>query len=228
MGKPVFRAAALVVALMTIAAACDDGGTTKTTTPLFTTPPVSAATSPAPTADTTSTTTSTSTSTTLPQTTTTTLEDLKAQIAADYTRAYLQRYEMLVNPSLDNLDARVAEVAVAGSDYHATFKALVEDLVAKGDQMIPNDPDVLTITIESVELTGEAPYTEAIVTSCQVENRKRVQTADNSPIGIETEVGDSGLITANHAVDPVRLTEFGWLPYLTRITMLTYKGQDRC
>ncbi len=228
MAKPAFRTATLVVALIVAAAACDDGGTTTTTTSGMKSTPPSAVTTTASTAGTTSTSTSTSTTTTLPAPTTTTLDDLKARIAADYQRAYLQRYEMLANPSLDNLDARVNEVAVAGSDYHATFKALVEDLVAKGDRMVPNEPDILTVTVESVELVGEAPYTEAKVTSCQVENRKRVQTAENSPTGIETEVGDTGLVTAQHAIDPVRLTAAGWLPYLTRITMETYVGQDRC
>jgi hypothetical protein len=135
---------------------------------------------------------------------------------------------MLANPSLDNLDARVSEVAVPESDYYATFKALIEDLVAKGDRMIANDPDILTVTIESVELTGEAPYAEAKVTSCQVENRKRVTPAENSPTGIETEVGDSGVVTAFHGVDPVRLTEAGWLPYLTKIDGQTFVGQDSC
>jgi hypothetical protein len=225
MARQVSRAAATVVALMVAAPACDDGGTTTTTTPLVTSAP---ATTPAPTADTTSTSTSTSTTTTLPATTTTTLEDLRAQIAADYSRSTLREYDLLGDPSLDNLEASVAEVAVAGSDFHTTLMTTIQDLVAKGDRVIPNDPDILTITVESVELVGEAPYTEATVTSCKVENRKRVTTAENSPTGIETEVGDSGLITAYHTTEPVRLTDKGWLRYATNITGEIKKGQDAC
>jgi hypothetical protein len=227
---PVTCVTAVAVISALFVTACDSAGgaaPTPTVTVALATTTGPASTSIGSAAST-STTTSTTAATTVPAPTSTTLDDLKTQIAADFQRSSLHEYDLLVNPSLDNLDAKVDDLAPAGSDFHATIVATIRDLVAKGDRVIANDPDILKVTVENVELVGEPPYTEATVTSCTVENRKRVTPAENSPTGTEIEVGDSGLITAYHTVEPVRLTEKGWLRYATNITGDVNKGHDAC
>ena len=159
---------------------------------------------------------------------TTSIEDLEAQIAADYERAFFLRYELLAAPSLDNLEANVAEIAVTGSPAFEPIVKGIRDLVAAGDRVVPNDPDILTVTIENVELVGDAPYSEAIVTACMVSNRKQVTPAENSPVSSQIDVVGSGDLAAIRIPDPVRLTDGRWLRYATRVTAQEYQGQDTC
>ncbi len=62
--------------------------------------------------------TTTTTSTTVPPTTTISEEALKAQIAADYQRSWQLRRALTENPTLDDLDATLAQISAPGSaDY---------------------------------------------------------------------------------------------------------------
>jgi hypothetical protein len=150
---------------------------------------------------------------------------LKAQVAADYERAYLRRYEIFQHPTVDNLDALVAEVAVPGSEDATAFKSFVEGLVAVGDVI---SVDVANATVEQVKLVGAAPYTEAVVTVCQVEQSKQVTPAANSPTGSEILVGGSEIHRAFRTDEPVRLTDQGWRQYQNRLDGTRFQGADSC
>ena len=136
---------------------------------------------------------------------TTTEQDLKAQIAADYARSWELRNELVMNPTLDDLDARVAEIAAVGTPEFDSLKAFVEELVALGERIQPNDPDTFSITVEAVTLEGSEPYERADVTFCYVDNRLRVDAQGAS-------TGQFGAQIANRSVDSVALTQSGWLP----------------
>ncbi len=223
----VTRATAVAVAVISLLAACDDASTTAPTVTIAPASTTSSTGTPGTSAASTSTTTSTTT-TTVPVTTTTTLDDLKTQIAADLEKSYFRNYELVLTPSLDNLDARVAEIFVPGSDAFNRLIAYVKDLVRLGDRVVPNDPDILKITVENVELVGQPPYTDANVTSCKVDNRKRVTPAENSPISVEIPVGDTGKLAAYRTTEPVQLTAIGWLPTSGNLKAVQFDGQDSC
>jgi hypothetical protein len=120
---------------------------------------------------------------------------------------------MLRAPSLHNLDNRTATVFAAGSRPFDRFVRIVEDLVATGDRWVPNKPDLLSATVEQVELVGRPPYRRAIVTACEVTNRKRVTPAENSPSGRPIEVAGTGELLVTRFEQPVRQTVNGWLIY---------------
>ena len=103
---------------------------------------------------------------------TTTEADLEAQIAADYVRSWELRNELTSNPTLDNLDARVAEIAAVGTPEFDSLKAFVEELVALGERTAPGDPDIFSVTVEGVTLSDGS---RAEVTACYVDNRLRAQ-----------------------------------------------------
>ena len=56
-----------------------------------------------------------------------------------------------------------------GSPAFDSFVARIEELVALGDRVVPNDPDLYSATVENVELVGRPPYRRAIVTVCEVD-----------------------------------------------------------
>lgn len=199
------RLAIVMAAMVTMAVACDSGGDdeaepTIPTAPETTTPETTTARP-----DTTSppTTEATTTVATVPPTTTE--DDLKAQIAADYVRSWELREEIALNPTLDNLDARVAEIAAVGTPEFDALRVFVEELVATGERVVPNEPDVFTVTVKGVTLLGSTPYKEADVLVCYVDNRVRVDAAGQS-------TGASGELFANQGSDSVSLTDLGWLP----------------
>ncbi len=216
---------AIVIGMLIVIAACDNSGSTRSTTTIATTAPTvttPTSTSPSTTAPVTAATTSTSTTTT----TTVSVEDaLKAQVAADYERANLRRYEIFQHPTLDNLDALVAEVAVPGSERASAFKSFVEGLVAVGDVI---SVDVVKFTVEQVKLVGTGPYTEAVVTVCQVEQSKQITPAANSPTGSEIVTGGSEIHEAFRTDEPLRLTDQGWRPYQNRLDVTRFQGADSC
>ena len=115
---------------------------------------------------------------------------------------------MLEVPSLRNLEARVAKVLVAGSPAFDSFVARVQELVALGDQVVPNDPDLLSVTVENVELVGAAavpPGDRHRVRGDQSHSRSRRRrthrpaTRSRSPARAVLEV--------TRFEEPVRLTE---------------------
>ncbi len=169
-------AALLLAAGLVAAAACsdDDDGQGGNTTGVTELPPTTtgttsvattsapATTAPPPTTDP-PTTSAPPTTSTPPTTEPVDEEALKAQIADDYERAFYRRWQMLENPRLRNLEARAAEVAVVR--FARVRRVRVDgsrELVALGDAVVPNDPDLLAVTVESVELVGEPPYRRAI------------------------------------------------------------------
>jgi len=183
-----------------------------TTTPPSTTPTTVAST--------------TISSTTIAPTTTLAVEDqLKARIAGDYVRQHFRRGELVSAPTLDGLETNAAGVTVAGSDAYNRFVAYVKELVAVGDRIVPNEPDVNTLNVETVQVVSE---TEATVTYCQADNRKRVTPAESSPIGQEILVNGTGVLRAFRGTEPVRLTDKGWLPYADRDFGQTFEGQATC
>jgi hypothetical protein len=220
------RTTAVLLVSFLVACGSGDGNTTPTTSTGST--KATTETSSVPTTpDTTSTTTFTTT-TTVPATTTTTVEDIKAQIAGDFEKSVFRNYEIVLTPSLDNLVARVAEIFVPGSDAFIQLVAFVKDLVRLGDRVVPNDPDILKVVVENVELVGTPPYTTANVTYCAATNRKRVTPAENSPISVEIPVGDTGKLIAYRITEPVQLTATGWLRTTGNLTAIPFDGQDSC
>jgi hypothetical protein len=145
------------------------------------------------------TTAATPTSTTLPT------RELKAQIAADYERASKLLDELATNPTLENLDARLARIVAPGSRADADVEGFVRDLVASNERVIDNDPDYSTIEVERVELRGKPPYERATVTSCWVSNRLRIDADGN-------RIAGTGALVAARQIEPVELTQQGWLP----------------
>ena len=163
-------------------------------------------------------------------TTTVVAEDaLKAQIAADYVKAYGLEADLEAKPSLDQLEARTAEIAPEGSDNYTRLVAVVKGLVQVGDVVRANDTDpVYAATVEGVELVGSAPYTSAVVHACLVDNRVRVNTADQSPTGADVVVYGSGSLTATRIRISVLLTPHGWLPPGLPDDGRTWEGVASC
>lgn len=156
-------------------------------------------------------------------------EALKAEIAEDYERAYYRGWKMLEQPRLRNLGERAAGVLARGSSAFDSYVARTSELVALGDAVVPNDPDLLSVTVEDVRLVGAPPYRRAIVTVCEVTNRKQVTPAENSPTGNEIEVAGTGTLDVARYHEPVRLTENGWLRYrLPRKGVLFNQGETTC
>jgi hypothetical protein len=215
-------AAVITVSAVVALAACSGSDDASPTTP----PPD---TSPATTSST-STSTTSSTSTTVAETTTTVFDEeaLKAEIAADYEENYFELRELFLRPSLDDLDARLAEVAQPGSEANRLLKARLEELIELGDALVPNDPDLFSVTVEEVELVGAAPYTEAIVTACRVDNRKQVTLAANSPTGVEVLVFGSDSLRVGRFREPVGFTDRGWVPYTGRRDGESFEGVETC
>ncbi len=216
------KAIPIAVLAITMLVACNDDAARPGTTP----PVVTVIAGPS-TAPTSSTTTST-TSTTVPAPSTTSVEDLKAQIAADYERAFYRRYELVAAPTLDNIEANVAEVMAKNSVLYVQIVKRIKDLVAAGDRVERNTPDLLKVTVEKVELVGDPPFTKAVATICQVDNLKQVTPAENSPTGSEVEVVGTGDLIASRIADPVMLTDHGWLPYSADRPATDFEGQDSC
>ncbi len=229
-GAAVNKTIATVLGGLILLAACNDGGSTagtgsvpspSATTPTATTPTSTSATTSSSTTTTSS--TSTTTSTTVPVEVT-----VKAQIVADYTRIFYESATLLENPSLDGLDQRLATIAEVGSESFKQRRTRVEELVALGDRLVRNDPDLYSITVENVELVGSAPYTEAIVKSCQVDNRKQITPAENSPIGSVILVGGSDTLDVGRLTEKVRLVGDRWVEYAGRLDGVAFQGVTTC
>jgi hypothetical protein len=211
------RVAALLLAGAVTAAGCSDddaqsSNTTAASTPEITQTTVEATTSTAATTAPTTAPPTTDTPTT-PEPTTQPVDEeaLKARIAKDYERAFYRGYRMLARPSLRNLEALAATVVAVGSPAYHNFVARIRDLVALGDAVVPNDPDLLSATVEKVKLVGALPYRRAVVTVCEVTNRKQVTPPENSPTGEQIEVAGSGQLLVFRFEEPVRFTSNGWL-----------------
>jgi hypothetical protein len=216
-------AAVITVSAATVLAACNGGGSAGPATD----PPNTSRATPS---TSTSTTSSSSTSTTIAEPTTTVFDEeaLKAEIAADYEENYFELRDLFLRPSLDDLDNRLAEVAQPGSESDSRLTARLEELIELGDALVPNDPDLFSVSVESVELVGAAPYVEAVVTACQVDNRKQVTLAENSPAGVEVLVSGSDRLRVGRYRESVKLTAFGWVSYTGRLDGESFDGVETC
>ncbi|MDQ3312144.1 MAG: hypothetical protein M3517_08570, partial [Actinomycetota bacterium] len=176
--------------------------TTVPTTPATTVPPTTPPPTDPPATD--------------PPTTTATTQGeraLKRQIADDYLRAERAYEELTANPTMDDLDARVAEIVDRRSSQFEGVRDAIIELVENDERIIKNDPDYSTLKIERVELKGRAPHRRAVVIYCDVDNRKRIDAEGNTIRG-------TGILVGSRRSDLVRLTASGrWLPY-TRLTNL--------
>ena len=231
MRVPAVRLLVVTVALL---AGCTSSGkvATVTTTVLPTSPPSTEAvpTVPPPTPAPTSASTgapTTTTSTTIPVPPSTTIEDLKATIAADFERGSYRVFELLAAPSLDNLDAKLAEVAVPGSEYSAILTKRFQELIAAGDAVVPNDPDILTVKVESVDLVGEAPFTQAKVTYCAENNRRQVNLAAFSPTGEDIQVDGTGELDVTRFTETLQLVGTRWLQFEGKLDATSVEG-NKC
>jgi hypothetical protein len=216
-GRLVKRLCVLVLAGAAVLAACSDDDDTAGTT---TAPPTSntavASTLPTttlPTTEAVTTSTPTTSSTVAPTAppTTESIEALKAQIAADYVASDARLTELVAQPSLDNLRRRVARVAAPG-EYFELLVGRVKELIRLGDKVVPGDPPIHGMTVESVRLIGQPPYQRAVLTVCEVDNSRQVTPAENSPIGSDV-FSTNDVVRAVRSRQPVRQTEYGWLPY---------------
>jgi hypothetical protein len=205
-----------------LAVACS--GDEPVTTPTSLVVPTAAATTS--TSSTTSTTSSTTS--TVPPSTTIDVESLKAQIAAEFEEDQRRLLEIFARPSLDGLDERLAEIAEPGSQSTIQYKARLEELVELGQGLVPNDPDLNVTMVESVELVGDPPYTEAIVTSCIVDDYRVVTLPEFSPTGTEILVGGSEVFSVGRYTEPLRLSERGWVKYTGRRDVVRFPGATTC
>jgi hypothetical protein len=227
---------ALLIAGAVAAAGCsdDDAQGSSTTTassaaPASTTDTTLAATTSAPPTSSATTPSTTDTPTTPePTTEPVDVEALKAEIARDYERAYQRRARMLADPSLRRVEQRVSTVLAPGSAAYNTFVDRIRELVALGDAVVPNDPNLYSATVEKVQLLGEPPYRRAIVTVCEVDNRKQVTLPESSPTGNEILVAGTGTLEVIRYREPVRRTEHGWLRYRSPRKGTGFDGETTC
>jgi hypothetical protein len=195
--RPLASTVAVAVLAVGAAACSDDDAAPPTTTA---SPVTTAATTTAPPVTTAATTAAT---TTLPPTTTVDVEAIKAQVAADYLKTAQAVEDLLRNPTLDDLDARLAEIAVPGSFMDTGIRQTIEAYVANGQHVVPGSPDYSDSTVESVELVGSPADGRATVRVCVVTNSKLV---DSSGL----VVGGISSLTAAELEQPMQLTADGW------------------
>jgi hypothetical protein len=110
------------------------------------------------------TTATTSTSTTAAPTTTESVDQLKAEVEAAFQDLNAKVAALLRIPSLDGLDAKVAEIAVPCSPYADALTGRVTRLVNNNELVAPNFQSIETLTIEPVQITDP---NRANVTACQ-------------------------------------------------------------
>lgn len=224
--------ASLSVAL--VGCSGDDGGEATTVAPATSTTTATTAVPTTTVPPTTSTTPPTSASTTPPTTPaptappTTSLDDLKAQIAEDYESGARLLTAWLASPTTENLAERLAAIATPGSEFEQLVRQRVEDLVFVGDVVIPNDPPVNVVIVESVTVDSGTPTTGATLVVCEADNFKTVTPPERSPVGEEI-LSSGGELTAARFEVRMTLTSGVWLrddfpdQYLGY-----YEGVDRC
>ncbi|MFV0306882.1 MAG: hypothetical protein ACK5OX_03955 [Desertimonas sp.] len=244
------RLLVVIGALVAVTAAACDGGESSTgstaagdtlspATRPATTPPSDTASPPteSPAAASTSSTMASSITATIPATsipaTSSTSQDqadeaLRQQIAADYIENFAEVDAIVANPSLDGLDARLAEAFEPGSAAFVAVHDHVADLVATGDVVARNNPDLFSVTVESVELVGDRPFVDAVVVACEVDNRQRITPPENSPTGQPVLVAGTGMLLVGRYREPMRLTDGGWITYQSPRQARGYEGVQTC
>jgi hypothetical protein len=205
--------AAAMIALAIVAAACsdDDDAADPTTT--------ASATTEAPDTSPDTTEAATTVATTAPSTvapttappTTQSPEQLTAEVTAAFVALEDKNLALLMNPKVPNLQASIDEIAVPGSPYAQQAEARVNELIANGQSVRLNDPDLRKITVERVNVLDPPQYTHVNVTVCQVGNAILVKNAEDSPIpGRSIPVSETGKLSATRYTVDLVLTGDGW------------------
>jgi hypothetical protein len=162
----------------------------------------------------------TSTSTTVEPTTTTVDEEaLKAQIAEDYLRAEQALEDLSRNPTLADLETKVAAIAVPGSESFQAIVAAVQQDVASGERLAAGEPDYSDVIVESVDVL-DAAAGEAEVQACIISNQMRIG-ADGRPIG-------QNRLLAARIRQSLQLTPSGWLRSSPRERVSIEEGVTAC
>ncbi len=171
--------AAIATAATIAACSSDEGGSPATTAPqaVTTTQPPATTTTVASTTTTTPPTEPTDPPTTETAPPTTTEADLEAQIAADYVRSWELRNELTSNPTLDNLDARVAEIAAPGTEEFDFTEGVRRGVGLARRAHRAKRPGHFSVTVEDVVLDGRRTALQTSVTVCYIDNRLRVDSA---------------------------------------------------
>lgn len=112
---------------------------------------------------------------------------------------------MTENPTLDNLDATVAQISAPGTNNYNTLRDFVTNLVQTGERAARASPDYFSVVAEQVELGPGPPYQDATVTMCYVDNRFLVDAAGQPVAATE------GLVAGRYR-QPVVPTPNGSLP----------------
>jgi hypothetical protein len=194
---------ALLVALAIVAGACSDDDAASPTTTATTSSGRPETTAAASTAQAT-----TTAPTTAAPATTQSAEHLKSEIEAAYRDLDARGFALLQNPTLDGLDAKVAEIAVPGSPYAQAIVERVTELVNKGQFMRPNFNSIERLTIESIDITGNGT---ANVTACQVSNAVTIKVDEKLPTpGHSIPVGGTGNLYASRVTQSMVRTADGW------------------
>jgi hypothetical protein len=139
-----------------------------------------------------------------PPTTAVDLAALKAQIAEDYVASEARINELTLTPNPADIATQAGTATAPGSPAYNGLVALIREMAANGERVIPGDPPYAETTVELVEI-DEASAATAFVTACRVFNEVRVG-ADGIPIG------ETGVLRAARVRQGVELTTNGWLP----------------
>jgi hypothetical protein len=201
-------AAAVLAALAIVTAACSDDDDATPTTTAETPPTTSPETTAAPTTSAPVTPVTTASS---PPPTTQSVDQLKAEVVAAFLALEDKNLALLMNPNVPDLEASIAEIAIAGTAYAQQIESRVNELIANGQSVRLNDPNLRSVTVEQVQSLDPPSNDHVNVTACQVGNAILVKNADVSPIpGRSIPVGGTGqLVASRFTVDLVR-TPAGW------------------
>ena len=176
---------AAIVTLAAVACSNDEGAIPTIPYPPTSAPPTDvtadAGTAPTPESKDTSTATD-ATGSTQPTTSTPTtlapddqLAQLRRQVERDFLRNEDILWEIAQNPRrVKNLQRRLAAAMVPGSPSYQGQLEAFRGMVTTNQRIVLRDPRIREQTVESIEFSGRSPYTEAVVTSCQVDNAHRV------------------------------------------------------
>ena len=225
-------ASAALVAVALLASACsDDDAADLTTTvaetsnsPETTFEPTTASTTEA--SSRTTTTEASTTTTSAPTVTTQAVDRQKAEIEAAYRDLDAKGYAMLQNPTLDGLDSTVADIAIPGSPYAQAVIQRVTQLVQNGQYLVPADPSIESLTIESIEMNGPGAAT---VVACQVSNALTVKRADQSPIPGRSIPIANDQVYASRLTETLVLTPDGWRHEgVSGLDAPVWEGADAC
>ena len=218
--------AALVAVALTAAACSDDDSADPTTvaTESSSAPETTVADTTTTTSEATTTSSSTTSSTAPP--TTASVDQQKAEIEAAYRDLDAKGYAMLQNPTMDGLDAKVAEIALPGSPYAEALAARVTQLVQDGQYLVPDDPSIERLTVEAIDVTAPGAAT---VVACQVSNALTVKRADQSPIpGRSIPIANSQ-IYASRLTETLVQTPNGWRhDGVSGLQAPVWEGADSC